>query len=80
MGGGLGSGGKGEGEGGEKLTAWNYARLSGREDVTERVLRVAQNRYLMHRSYSDGLPKLGVLDKVVSEEVVGSKVVREQKL
>ncbi|KAH9223778.1 hypothetical protein DL95DRAFT_269685, partial [Leptodontidium sp. 2 PMI_412] len=37
---------------GEKLTPENYARLSGREEMSEKRLRVAQNRYLMHRSYS----------------------------
>ncbi|KAK0116617.1 hypothetical protein ONS96_012473 [Cadophora gregata f. sp. sojae] len=60
---------EGEGEGvwvdggnGEKVwgTARSYARLSGREDVNEKKLRAAQNRYLMHRNYSDGVGKKGL--------------------
>ncbi|KAH7356482.1 hypothetical protein BKA65DRAFT_375396, partial [Rhexocercosporidium sp. MPI-PUGE-AT-0058] len=37
---------------GERLTPENYARFSGREEMSEKRLRVAQNRYLLHRSYS----------------------------
>ncbi|PVH80660.1 hypothetical protein DL98DRAFT_369617, partial [Cadophora sp. DSE1049] len=46
-----------EGVDGERvwLTASNYARLSGREEMYERRLRVAQNRYLMHKDYSNGV-------------------------
>lgn len=71
----LGGEGGGEGEGrGEKLTPENYARLSGREEMSERRLRVAQNRYLMHRSYSDGRLREGK-----GGEVVESRDVWEEK-
>lgn len=35
------------------LRAENFARLSGREEMTENRLRTGQNRLLMHRSYSE---------------------------
>ncbi len=38
----------------EKLTADNYARLCGKEEMTENLLRTSQNRYLMHRNYCKG--------------------------
>lgn len=45
---------KGEKEGEEKiLTPENFAKLSGREEMTENRLRTGQNRFLMHRSYSE---------------------------
>lgn len=34
------------------LTAANFAKLSGREEVTENRLRTGQNRYLLHRAYA----------------------------
>ncbi|KAJ5051615.1 uncharacterized protein L3040_001390 [Drepanopeziza brunnea f. sp. 'multigermtubi'] len=46
--------GYGHGRGhGEPLTPANYARLSGNEEMSETRLRIAQNRYLMHRSLCD---------------------------
>lgn len=45
---------KGEEEREEKvLTAENFARLSGWEEMAENRLRTGQNRFLMHRSYSE---------------------------
>jgi hypothetical protein len=35
------------------LTAMNFAELSGREEMTENRLRTGQNRYLLHRSYTE---------------------------
>lgn len=69
-------GGLVEREGGEegevvRLTAENYAKSSGKEEMTENRLRTAQNRYLMHRSYSDGkgdgmlVEDVGVVESVV---------------
>ncbi|KAH7407910.1 hypothetical protein BKA64DRAFT_743483 [Cadophora sp. MPI-SDFR-AT-0126] len=66
--GGVGMGVRLEGEGvwvdvegkREWLTAESYARLSRRAEMDERRLRVAQNRYLMHKDYSDGAGKKGV--------------------
>ncbi|KAL2073792.1 hypothetical protein VTL71DRAFT_11118 [Oculimacula yallundae] len=55
---------------GELLTAENYARLSGKEDMLENRLKVAQNSYLMHRSYCDGTLKAGGPDVVVESKVV----------
>lgn len=59
------------------LTAGNYARLSGKEDMDEKRLRVAQNRYLMHKDYSDGvgengaeLKEGGVENCEISDEVL----------
>ncbi|KAI9054214.1 hypothetical protein LZ554_001384 [Drepanopeziza brunnea f. sp. 'monogermtubi'] len=47
--------GCGHGRGhGEPLTPANYARLSGNEELSEARLRIAQNRYLMHRSFREG--------------------------
>lgn len=51
------------------LMAGNYARLSGRVDMDEKRLRVAQNRYLMHKNYSDGVGK----KEAVLEEGGGEK-------
>ena len=39
---------------GEKLTAANFAELSGREIMSENRLKTGQNRFLMHRSYAQG--------------------------
>lgn len=38
---------------GIRLTATNFAELSGREEMTENRLRTGQNRYLLHRSYTE---------------------------
>lgn len=35
------------------LTAQNFAKLSGREEMSENKLRTGQNRFLMHRSYTE---------------------------
>lgn len=37
----------------ERLTASNFAKLSGMEEMTENRLRTGQNRFLMYRSYSE---------------------------
>ena len=37
-----------------KLSAKNFAELSGREQLSENRLRTGQNRFLLHRSYSEG--------------------------
>lgn len=34
-----------------KLTAHNFAALSGRGELSERVLRMGQNRFLLYRNY-----------------------------
>jgi hypothetical protein len=39
---------------GTSLTASNFALLSRRGDMDEKKLRIAQNRFLMHRSYAGG--------------------------
>jgi len=36
------------------LTGDNFAKLSGRKDITSKTLRTAQNRYLLHRAYRNG--------------------------
>jgi F-box-like len=36
-----------------RLTPQNFAELSGREEMSENRLRTSQNRFLLHRSYSD---------------------------
>ena len=54
------------------LMAGNYARLSGREDMDEKRLRVAQNRYLMHKDYSDGVEKKGVVLEEEGEDSSGN--------
>jgi hypothetical protein len=36
-----------------RLTAQNFAELSGREEMSENRLRTGQNRFLLHRSYSE---------------------------
>lgn len=36
----------------EVLTCSNFAKMSGREDMTEKRLRTSQNRYLLHRKYA----------------------------
>jgi hypothetical protein len=36
-----------------KLSAKNFAELSGREQMSENRLRTGQNRFLLHRSYSE---------------------------
>jgi len=38
---------------GVKLTAKNFAELSGREEISENRLRTGQNRFLLHRSHSE---------------------------
>lgn len=42
-------------EKGKRLTATNFAELSGKEEMTENRLRTGQNRYLLHRSYMEDL-------------------------
>jgi hypothetical protein len=36
-----------------RLTPQNFAELSGREEMSENRLRMGQNRFLLHRSYSE---------------------------
>lgn len=36
-----------------RLTPRNFAELSGREEMSENRLRTGQNRFLLHRSYSE---------------------------
>jgi F-box-like len=36
-----------------RLTPQNFAELSRREEMSEKVLRTGQNRFLLHRSYSE---------------------------
>jgi hypothetical protein len=40
-------------EGGAELTGDNFARLSGREEMSKNRLRTGQNRYLLHRAYTE---------------------------
>jgi hypothetical protein len=35
------------------LTAKNFAELSGKEEMTENRLKTSQNRYLLHRAYTE---------------------------
>jgi len=42
-------------EGQLRLTARNFAELSGREEMSEDRLRTGQNRFLLHRSYSENV-------------------------
>ncbi|CZT44961.1 uncharacterized protein RSE6_05223 [Rhynchosporium secalis] len=58
------------------LTSENYARLSRREEMCENRLRLAQNRYLMHRSYFEG----AVRGEISEELVEGSLVWEENEL
>ena len=37
-----------------QLTGSNFAELSGRQEMTENRLKTGQNRYLLHRSYTQG--------------------------
>jgi hypothetical protein len=37
-----------------RLTGSNFAELSGREEMTENRLKTGQNRFLLHRSYTEG--------------------------
>jgi hypothetical protein len=46
-------GGKELKKGQVRLTAQNFAELSGREEMSENRLRTGQNRFLLHRSYSE---------------------------
>jgi hypothetical protein len=43
----------GEGKRSVRLTATNFVELSEREEMTENQLRTGQNRYLLHRSYTE---------------------------
>ncbi|KAN0108488.1 hypothetical protein V8E51_008230 [Hyaloscypha variabilis] len=36
-----------------RLTPQNFAELSGKEEMTESRLKTAQNRFLLHRNYSE---------------------------
>ncbi|KAE9378145.1 hypothetical protein N431DRAFT_329652 [Stipitochalara longipes BDJ] len=36
-----------------QLTPQNFAELSGRDEMTENRLKTAQNRFLLHRNYSE---------------------------
>lgn len=36
------------------LTGSNFAELSGRKEMTENRLKTGQNRFLLHRSYTEG--------------------------
>jgi len=47
----------GKGEGKVDLTPENFAALSGLEEMSEKRLRIAQNRFLLHRSYSEECAK-----------------------
>jgi hypothetical protein len=40
-------------EGHVRLTAQNFAELSERDEMSENRLRTGQNRFLLHRSYSE---------------------------
>ncbi|EPE27810.1 F-box [Glarea lozoyensis ATCC 20868] len=56
------------------LTAWNFAALSGREDMDEKRLRTGQNRFWMHRSYAKGIEEVSTkpcIGVVKSVEMVG---------
>lgn len=44
---------------GERLTASNFAEMSGRKEMSENRLRTGQNRFLMHRSYTEGKHEKG---------------------
>ncbi|KAH8685908.1 hypothetical protein BGZ60DRAFT_103701 [Tricladium varicosporioides] len=44
---------------GLKLTPQNFAELSGRKEMTENRLRTSQNRFLLHRAYTEGLIDYG---------------------
>ena len=46
-------GGKELKKGQVRLTAWDLAELSGREEMSENRLRTGQNRFLLHKSYSE---------------------------
>lgn len=35
-----------------RLTSKNFAELSGRDEITWKRLRTAQNRYLLHKAYA----------------------------
>jgi hypothetical protein len=35
------------------LTAKNFAELSGKKEMTENRLKTSQNRYLLHRAYTE---------------------------
>lgn len=37
-----------------KLTASNFADMSGKSEISENKLRTSQNRFLLHRSYIEG--------------------------
>ncbi|TVY82576.1 hypothetical protein LSUE1_G002064 [Lachnellula suecica] len=52
--GGEGNVGKEIGAGKRVLTAGNFAELSGMTEMSENRLRTGQNRFLLHRSYTEG--------------------------
>lgn len=60
----VGGGEEGSAEGKEAiLTVDNFAALSGREEMTGNRLKTSQNRFLMHRSYSEECYKESYWDK-----------------
>ncbi len=46
-------GGQESKEGRLSLTAHNFVELSGRQEMSENRLRTGQDRFLLHRSYSE---------------------------